>query len=331
LLNTCGTEVWGPVAATTPPRPATLHDVSADSLLRLTGLTKQYPGVTALNDLTLELPPGRIGLVGANGAGKSTLFRILLGLAHPTAGHVEVCGIDVAKDPIGVRSRLGYMPEHDCLPLDQTAADVVSTFGELSGLPARAARQRASDILDLVGLDEARFRPIGGFSTGMRQRAKLAQALVGDPLLVLLDEPTAGLDPIGREEMLNLVDRLGSFGISVLMATHLLDDVQAVCDHVVMIDGGTLVVSGETNSLLERTGLVTIDVGRHTEELVSALAQRGVTAVAADGLVEATVGDDAQMDLLRDVVAELELPLFRLSTRLTSLDEAFVRRSGELA
>ena len=165
----------------------------------------------------------------------------------------------------------------------------------------------------------------------MRQRAKLAQALVGDPLLVLLDEPTAGLDPIGREEMLNLVDRLGSFGISVLMATHLLDDVQAVCDHVVMIDGGTLVVSGETNSLLERTGLVTIDVGRHTEELVSALAQRGVTAVAVDGLVEATVGDDAQMDLLRDVVAELELPLFRLSTRLTSLDEAFVRRSGELA
>lgn len=305
--------------------------MSTEPLLRLTGLTKQYPGVTALNDLTLELPPGRIGLVGANGAGKSTMFRILLGLAHPTAGKVEVCGIDVARDPIGVRSRLGYMPEHDCLPLDQSAADVVATFGELSGLPPRAARQRASDILDLVGLDEARFRPIGGFSTGMRQRAKLAQALVGDPVLVLLDEPTAGLDPIGREEMLNLVDRLGTFGISVLMATHLLDDVQAVCDHVVMIDGGTLVVSGETNSLLERTGVVTIDVGRHTDDLVAALAQRGVTAVAVEGMVEATVEGDAQMDLLRDVVADLELPLFRLSTRLTSLDEAFVRRSGELA
>lgn len=305
--------------------------MSTEPLLRLTGLTKQYPGVTALNDLTLELPPGRIGLVGANGAGKSTMFRILLGLAHPTAGKVEVCGIDVARDPIGVRSRLGYMPEHDCLPLDQSAADVVATFGELSGLPPRAARQRASDILDLVGLDEARFRPIGGFSTGMRQRAKLAQALVGDPVLVLLDEPTAGLDPIGREEMLNLVDRLGTFGISVLMATHLLDDVQAVCDHVVMIDGGTLVVSGETNSLLERTGVVTIDVGRHTDDLVAALALRGVTAVASEGMVEATVEGDAQMDLLRDVVAELELPLFRLSTRLTSLDEAFVRRSEELA
>ena len=230
-------------------------------MLRLDRLTKRYPGVVALDGLTLVVPRGLVGLVGANGAGKTTLFRMMLGLAHPTEGRIEVCGHDVASDPIGVRSRLGYMPEHDCLPLDQTAADVVSTFGELSGLPARAARQRASDILDLVGLDEARFRPIGGFSTGMRQRTKLAQALVGDPELILLDEPTAGLDPMGREEMLALVARLGTFDISVLMATHLLDDVQQVCDHVVMIDGGKLVVSGATDALLERTGQVTVDVG----------------------------------------------------------------------
>src|SRR3954447_7979332 len=230
-----------------------LTGVDAGPLLRINGLTKRYPGVTALDDLSVEVPRGRTGLVGANGAGKSTMFRLLLGLAHPTEGRVEVCGIDVADDPIEVRARLGYMPEHDCLPLDQTAADVVSTFGELSGLPARAARQRASDILDLVGLDEARFRPIGGFSTGMRQRTKLAQALVGDPQLVLLDEPTAGLDPLGREEMLLLIARLGTFGISALMATHLLDDVEQVCDHVVMLDGGRLVVSGSTGSPLEGT------------------------------------------------------------------------------
>jgi ABC-2 type transport system ATP-binding protein len=223
------------------------------------------------------------------------------------------------------------MPEHDCLPLDQTAADVVATFGELSGLPARAARQRASDILDLVGLDEARFRPIGGFSTGMRQRTKLAQALVGDPELVLLDEPTAGLDPLGREEMLTLVARLGSFGISVLMATHLLDDVQQVCDHVVMIDAGRLVVSGGTASLLERTGVVTVDVGLRGDELVTALARAGTTAAFADGLVEVTIEGDAHMDLIRDTVAELGLPLFRLSTRLTSLDDVFMQRSGGTA
>ncbi len=299
-----------------------------DPLLRLDRLTKRYPGVTALDALTVVVPRGLVGLVGANGAGKTTLFRMMLGLAHPTEGRIEVCGFDVASDPIGVRSRLGYMPEHDCLPLDQTAADVVSTFGELSGLPARAARQRSSDILDLVGLDEARFRPIGGFSTGMRQRTKLAQALVGDPELILLDEPTAGLDPLGREEMLALVARLGTFGISVLMATHLLDDVQQVCDHVVMIDGGRLVVSGATDDLLERTGQVTVDVGPHWSELLPALAAAGLRAVPDDNLVEVTIDGDNDLDALRDVIAALGLPLHRLSTRLTSLDEVFLDRAG---
>ncbi len=316
-------------AAGTRAASARLGAVDVGPVLRLEGLTKRYPGVTALDDLSVEVPRGRTGLVGANGAGKTTTFRLLLGLAHPSEGRVEVCGIDVAQHPIDVRARLGYMPEHDCLPLDQTAADVVSTFGELSGLPAKAARQRASDILDLVGLDEARFRPIGGFSTGMRQRTKLAQALVGDPELVLLDEPTAGLDPLGREEMLELVARLGTFGISVLMATHLLDDVQQVCDHVVMIDAGRLVISGATASLLERTGRVTVDVGLHGEELVAGLARVGVRAELVDHLVEVTIDGDAAMDLVRDVLAELGLPLFRLSTGLTSLDEVFVRRLGE--
>lgn len=297
-------------------------------LLRIDGLTKRYASVTALDDLNIEVPRGRVGLVGANGAGKTTTFRLLLGLAHPTKGKVEVCGIDVAADPIGVRSRLGYMPEHDCLPLDQTAADVVSMFGELGGLPARAARQRASDILDLVGLDEARFRPIGGFSTGMRQRTKLAQALVGDPELVLLDEPTAGLDPLGREEMLALIARLGTFGISVLMATHLLDDVQQVCDHVVMIDSGRLVESGPTNALLERTGLVTVDVGHRVDELLAGISGTTLRAVATDGGVDVAIGEESDLDTLRDLIAELGLPLYRLSTRLTSLDEVFFRSAG---
>ena len=303
----------------------------AAPLLRTRDLTKQYPGVTAVDHLDLEVPRGRVGLVGANGAGKTTLFRMMLGLSHPTAGSLEVCGVDVAQDPIAARSRLGYMPEHDCLPLDQTAADIVATFGELNGLPPRSARQRASDVLDLVGLDEARFRPVGGFSTGMRQRTKLAQALVADPELVLLDEPTAGLDPLGREEMLALVARLGSFGISVLMATHLLDDVQQVCHHVVMIDAGRLVVSGATDTLLERTGFVTVDVGPRNEELVVGLSRIGLSAVAADGLVEVTVDGDDQMDTIRDVIAELQLPLYRLTTRLTSLDEVFLRLAGSTA
>ena len=293
-------------------------------LLRTEGLTKRYPSVTATDALDLEVPRGSVGLVGANGAGKTTLFRMMLGLSQPTEGRLEVCGIDVAEDPIGVRSRVGYMPEHDCLPLDQSAADVVGTFGELSGLPARAARQRASDVLDLVGLDEARFRPIGGFSTGMRQRTKLAQAIVADPELVLLDEPTAGLDPLGREEMLALVERLGTFGISVLLATHLLDDVQLVCDHVVMLDAGRLVVAGDTGSLLERTGTLTVDVGPDRARLVAALAERSLVAAEAVGVVEVQIEGDDDLDVVRDLVADLGLPLHRMSTRLTSLDEVFV-------
>ena len=300
-------------------------------LLRTDGLTKRYGSVTALDDLSVEVPRGCVGLVGANGAGKTTTFRLLLGLGHATEGRIEVCGIDVARDPIGVRSRLGYMPEHDCLPLDQSASDVVATFGELSGLPARVARQRASDILDLVGLDEARFRPIGGFSTGMRQRAKLAQAIVADPELVLLDEPTAGLDPAGRDDMLALVGRLESFGISVLMATHLLDDVQKVCDYVVMIDAGRLVVAGSTESLLERTGTVTIDVGPHRDVLVNALEAAHRSAVATEGVVEVQIDGDDDLDMLRDLIAQLELPLYRLSTRVTSLDEVFLHRAEESA
>jgi ABC-2 type transport system ATP-binding protein len=303
------------------------------SLLRTAGLTKRYGGVTALDGLTVDVPRGLIGLVGANGAGKTTLFRLLLGLARPTEGTVEVCGRLVAADPVGSRARLGYMPEHDCLPLDQSAADVVSTLGELSGLPARAARQRASEVLDLVGLDEARFRPVGGFSTGMRQRVKLAQALVADPELALLDEPTAGLDPTGREEMLALVARLSTFGISVLLATHLLDDVAKVCDHVVMLDGGRLVVSGPTETLLQQTGKLTVEVNSGLGRLARELTDRGLTVVTDEpfevdgegGSIDVVVGTDPGpvLDAIRDALADLALPLQRLSSRAASLDEAF--------
>jgi len=296
------------------------------TIVRARGLTKTYAGIRALDGVDLDIPEGRVGLVGSNGAGKTTLFRLLLGLSRPTAGTVDVCGIPVAGDPIGVRSRIGYMPEHDCLPLDQTAADVVATFGELGGLPVRAARQRASEVLDLVGLDEARFRPVGGFSTGMRQRTKLAQAIVADPTLVLLDEPTAGLDPSGREEMLALVARLGGFGISVLLATHLLDDVAQVCDHVVMLDAGRLVTDAPTTALLHRTGTVTVDVGPGgIAHLARALTSLGLAVALNEGAtVEVTVAGDADLDTIRDAVAELGLPLYRLTNRLTSLDDVFV-------
>jgi ABC-2 type transport system ATP-binding protein len=304
-------------------------------MLRAADLSMTYSaGSTALAGLSVDVPAGSVGLVGANGAGKTTLFRLMLGLMRPSAGWLEVTGRNVADDPVGIRSRLGYMPEHDCLPLDQTASDVVATFGELAGLPARAARQRASDVLDLVGLDEARFRPIGGFSTGMRQRTKLAQALVADPELVLLDEPTAGLDPVGREDMLELVGRLAGFGISVMLATHLLDDVQRVCEHVVMIDRGHLVLAGPIDQLMQTTGVMRVEVGGRdgaVAALAHALGARGLPAQPVDEHnldIDTSEQGDAAFDTVRDAVADLGLRLYALSTRHRSLDDLFLQQAG---
>jgi len=299
-----------------------------DDLLRTEGLSLRYPsGTLALDKLTVDVPRGSVGLVGANGAGKTTLLRLALGQLRPTAGTIEVVGRAVADDPIGVRAHIGFMPEHDCLPTDQTAADVVATLGELAGLPPRAARQRASEVLDLVGLDEERFRPIGGFSTGMRQRTKLAQAIVAHPEVVLLDEPTAGLDPTGREEMLALVGRLAGFGISTLVATHLLDDVQNVCDHVVMIDGGTLRHAGATDALVHRTGSIRVEVNDGAQRLADVLVAAGVTvSVVDDATLDVRVdGDGGQVfDAVRDGADDLGLALHAMTTRRTSLEELFV-------
>ncbi|MBN2623371.1 MAG: ABC transporter ATP-binding protein [Acidimicrobiales bacterium] len=312
-----------------------MHPVPVPPLLRATAVTMDYGGgAVALAGLTVEVPPGSVGLVGANGAGKTTLFRLMLGLMQPSSGALEVTGRNVAADPVGIRSRLGYMPEHDCLPLDQTASDVVATFGELAGLPPRAARQRASDVLDLVGLDEARFRPVGGFSTGMRQRTKLAQALVADPQLVLLDEPTAGLDPVGREDMLELVGRLAGFGISIILATHLLDDVQRVCDHVVMIDRGRLVLAGPIDQLMQTTGVLRVEVGGRAgavEVVAAALAERGLAARAVDAhSVEVDTREHGEIafDIVRDTVADNGLRLYALTTRHRSLDDLFLQEAG---
>ena len=298
-------------------------------LLRTQGLTKTFGSTTAVRDLTLEVPVGRIGLVGANGAGKSTFFKLVLGLMRPSAGTIEVNGRSVADDPVRIRQHIGYMPEHECLPLDQSAADVVAMLGELSGLRSRDARQRASDMLDLVGLDEARFRPVGTYSTGMKQRVKLAQAIVADPDVVLLDEPTAGLDPTGRDEMLDLIARLGQEGVSVVMSTHLLADVERTCDHVVMLDGGRLVVSREVETLMVMTGSVTVEVDEGADLLVAELARRGHQAKVVDGRIEVAAPDrDVALDAIRDAVADLDLPLNRLASRMASLDDVFLREAA---
>ncbi len=295
------------------------------TLIALHDLTKRYPrGVTALDSLTLELEPGIIGLVGANGAGKSTLIKILLGLLPPTSGEASVMDLDVRDKGTTIRQFVGYMPEYDCLPPDTSATDFVSHMARMSGLPSAAARERTAEVLRHVGLYEERYRAMGGYSTGMKQRVKLAQALVHGPRLLLLDEPTNGLDPAGRDEMLALVRRTGTeFGIAVIVASHLLGEIERVCDYLVAIDAGRLLRAAPLGSFTERTGVLAVEVEEGEVALAAALNARGLQAVADGRTVLLAVTEDAQYDIVRDAVAELGLPLVRIEQRRQSLEDLF--------
>ncbi|GAB2866472.1 ABC transporter ATP-binding protein [Myroides odoratimimus subsp. xuanwuensis] len=292
------------------------------------GLTKHYPGVTALDHLDVRVGSGVTGLVGANGAGKSTLIKILLGLIPASDGSAHVLGHDVATQGAEIRALVGYMPEHDCLPADVSASDLVVHMGQMSGLPYPAARERASDVLRHVGLAEERYRPIGGYSTGMKQRVKLAQALVHDPRLVLLDEPTNGLDPSSRDDMLALVRRIGTeFGIAVLVTSHLLGELERISDHVVVLDGGRLLRSSATTDFLHATGNLLVEVqGRPDADrlLGQALVEAGLRAWPADGrMIEVEVVDETTPDVVRDLTVDLGLGLVRMQERHHRIEDVF--------
>jgi ABC-2 type transport system ATP-binding protein len=297
-----------------------------EALIATNQLGHAYGDIVALHHLDFTVPAGRIGLVGANGAGKSTLIKVLLGILDPTEGAAQVLGIGVADDPIALRARVGYMPEESCLPLAQTAADFTVYAAELAGIPTKAARQRASDVLTLVGLHEERFRYLGEFSTGMKQRAMLAQAIVHDPDLVFLDEPTAGLDPEGRAEMLSLIGRLGDFGINVLVSSHVLTDIESTCDWVVMLDGGRILRTGPLTGI---TGSDTVDVEVLGDgaEVVAALQKRGAEVEVRGAVLRVRSSDDA-FDLIRDALAESGAGMKRLSQSETSLEDIFLSEGG---
>ncbi len=295
------------------------------AVISLEGLTKRYPGVTALDGLTLDIEPGIVGLVGANGAGKSTLIKILLGLIAPTSGRARVFDLDVAARGTEIRQFVGYLPEHDALPPDTSATDFVSHMAEISGLPRSAARERTAEVLRHVGLYEERYRAMGGYSTGMKQRVKLAQAIVHDPRLLLLDEPTNGLDPAGRDEMLELVQRTGTeFRMTVVVASHLLGEIERVCDYLVAIEAGKLLRAAPLGSFIERTGVLAVEIEDGAEGLAAALEQRGLEARATGvRTVLVALEDERPYDIVRDTVAELGLPLVRLEQRRHRLEDLF--------
>jgi ABC-2 type transport system ATP-binding protein len=307
-----------PAGQAGPPRPV-------GPVVEATALTKVYPGgVTALAGLTVAFPPGVTGLIGANGAGKSTLIKVLLGLLEPTQGMAKVLGYDCVKDGMKIRELVGYMPEHDCLPTDITATEFVTHMGRMSGLPATAARERAAESLRHVGLHEERYRQIGTYSTGMKQRVKLAQALAGDPRLLLLDEPTNGLDPAGRNAMLELIERIGAeFGIPIVVASHLLGEIERICDGLVAIEAGRLLRADTMDSFTRASQTLLIEVEEGADALREELARRGLRARPYQRALLVPITGDGTYDTVRDSVAALGLPLSRLEQRRHQVEEIF--------
>jgi ABC-2 type transport system ATP-binding protein len=303
-----------------------------DALITTEALTKKYPGgVTALDGLSVEVGVGVIGLVGANGAGKSTLIKILLGLLPATSGRATVLDLDTATQGSKIRELVGYMPEHDCLPPDVSATELVSHLARVSGLPAGAARERTADVLRHVGLYEERYRQIGGYSTGMKQRVKLAQALVHDPRLLFLDEPTNGLDPAGRDEMLALIERIGrDFGITTIVASHLLGEIERIAGWLIAIDAGKLLRTAPLATFTERTGQLLVETEEEADPLAARLTARGLDAQASGRTLlidlasaDGTGGEFAAYDAVRDEAVALDLALVRIEHRRHQLEDLF--------
>ena len=310
-----------------------MHPPGTSRIISARNVAKRWGNNVALADIDVELTSGVTGLLGSNGAGKTTFMSLVLGLHDRSAGEMAVLGHDPQVDGARIRGRIGYAPEHHHLPPDVQANDLVRHLAQLHGLPKRAATERASDALWQVGLGEERFRPIGTMSTGQRQRVKLAAAIAHDPELVLLDEPTDGLDPVQRDDMLALIRRIGSeFGIDILLSSHLLDEVDRICDNVVIIAGGRVTRSGNLSDLRgDVTGLV-LEVDDRVEVVAASLTAAGCD-VEVDGERLTITGPqpDRLHDLARDAVAAAGVGLRRLVDRQVTLEDVFLEANDEVA
>jgi ABC-2 type transport system ATP-binding protein len=298
--------------------------MSPGAVISARRVVKRYGRTVALAGVDADIGPGITGLLGSNGAGKTTFISLVLGLRSRDDGELTVLGADPATAGIEVRARIGYAPEHHDLPSELAASDFVQHLAEMHLLPRRAAVQRANDALWLVGLGEERFRPVATMSTGQRQRVKLASAIAHDPELVLLDEPTDGLDPMQRTEMLALIRRIGTeFGVHIVVSSHHLEEVERICDAVVIVEGGAVVHAGTLADLRSGQEGLVVEVDERVDELASVLAARGLDVTVDRGMLLLNGTNDAY-DVIRDAVAELGLGLRRLEPRGRTLEDVYL-------
>lgn len=295
-------------------------------LIELRDVTKTYGKVTALAGLSVALPEGAIGLLGPNGAGKTTMIRTLLGLIRVDSGGGAVLGLDLARDRLAIRRLVGFVPEDECLFPGMVGVEFAAYAGELVGMDGRDALRRAHEVLDYVGLGEARYRRVESYSTGMRQRLKIASALVHDPKLLILDEPTNGMDPAGRDDVLELsIDLARNKGMSLLFSSHLLPDVEAVCEHVMVLGKGKLLSQGKIEDLKKsHDRQVEVRVKGDQARFAGLLADRGITADVVDDHVLAHLPDDVSTPALWKAAHDSGEQIRSLKPRRSSLEEIFL-------
>ena len=294
------------------------------------GLSKEYPRVRALTDLTIDIPGGAVGLLGPNGAGKSTLIKILLGFTKPTKGGVTVLGLDPRNAPLEIRQQVGYMPEVESHIPTISAVDYVYLAARLTGLPHTDAMQRTHRVLNYVGLHDERYRKVGTYSTGMKQKVKFAQAIVHHPKLLLLDEPTTGLDPRARDEMLHLIrDIAHGKGIDVILSTHILPDVEVVCDHVVIMHRGALIAQDKLSNLTASAAAAyEVRIKGDRDAFIASLKGEGLVGAPVEGEdgLRITRGEGTAPILRAAVAAGVQIR--HLSRPQTTLEDRFSKLIG---
>lgn len=297
------------------------------ALFHFTGVTKTFGAIRALDNLSLSVPAGAVGLLGPNGSGKTTLIRTLLGLIPVDSGAGEVLGMDFQRQQLDIRRAVGFAPEDECLFPHVEGVEFVAYAGELGGMSPPDALQRAHEVLDYVGLGEARYRMVETYSTGMKQRLKLASAIVHDPRLLILDEPTNGMDPAGRQEVLDLAyDLAHNKGMNLLFASHLLPDVEAVCDEVVVLGSGKLLAQGEIRQL-KQLHEQSFDV-RLKDNMVAfgdALTARGCITAFRDDYLRVQIPAGQSQKLLWEAAAGLGLQIRYLRPQRSTLEEVFLQ------
>ena len=298
--------------------------------IEVRGATRRYGAVVALDGVDLRVDAPATGLLGRNGAGKSTLMKAILGLVRLDAGEIEVLGEDTRRHGDRIRRRIGYAPEHECLPPELTAADLVRHLAELRGLSRADAIRRASEVLFAVGLEEERSRVIGSFSLGMRQRVKLAQALVHAPELIILDEPTNGLDPAQRTEMLEVIRRVSrDLGVRVLISSHILDDIRRTCDHVVVLREGRVTLDRPLAAAAGERDQLLLETVADPAALAGLLGARGLTVEdAGERRLRVSVVTDADRAIVRDAAAESGAGLRRLHPDGPSIEDELLEAIG---